>query len=75
MDREAWCAAVHGVTKGRTRLRDGATTTLCVSGSPCCAPETLLEYNIYIKKKIKNRTTIKIQLSHFWAFIQRIQKR
>ena len=21
-DREAWCAAAHGVTKGRTRLRD-----------------------------------------------------
>ena len=21
-DRGAWCAAVHGVTKGRTRLRD-----------------------------------------------------
>ena len=23
MDREAWCAAVYEVTKGRTRLSDG----------------------------------------------------
>ena len=27
MDREAWRAAVHGVTKSRTRLSGGATTT------------------------------------------------
>ena len=22
MDREAWCASIHGVSKSRTRLRD-----------------------------------------------------
>ena len=26
-DREAWCAAVHGVVKGQTRLSDSTTTT------------------------------------------------
>ena len=27
MDRVAWCAAVHGVTKSQTQLSDGTTTT------------------------------------------------
>ena len=32
MDREAWCAAVHGVTKIRTRLSDWTTTKLEKAG-------------------------------------------
>ena len=43
-DREAWCAAVHGVTKSRTRLSDRTTTTTTAylsqhPGSPDAVPE------------------------------------
>ena len=38
-NREAWHAAVHGVTKSRTRLSDGTTTTICMPQSLHCPPE------------------------------------
>ena len=40
-DREAWCAAGHGVTKSRTQLSDSTTTYL---GLPmwCCGTESAI---------------------------------
>ena len=34
MDREAWCTAVHGVTKSRTRLSNWTRTGTCREGFP-----------------------------------------
>ena len=32
-DKGAWCVAVHGVTKSRTRLSDYKTTAMCKTGN------------------------------------------
>ena len=36
MDREAWCAAVHGVAKSWTRLRDWMYFPVLYTVGPCC---------------------------------------
>ena len=38
-DREAWCAAVHGVTKSRTRLSDYKQQQPAVKTPPCNAED------------------------------------
>ena len=35
-DREAWCAAVHGVTKVQTRVSDKTTTSTCPCAEAYC---------------------------------------
>ena len=43
MDREAWHAAVHGVTKSRTQLSKWTELTECVPSEELLIPETLEE--------------------------------
>ena len=55
MDREAWRAAIHGVTKGRTQLSDWSELSwwLCHSFEGCALPLSLLFQKEYTHRGIK----------------------
>ena len=57
MDREAWCAAIHGVAKNQTRLSDELN---CI----CNFSKFISELELFFQINIPDRKVIKISLHH-----------
>ena len=52
MDREAWCAAIHGVTKSRTRLSDWTEELNKMTLGKVYWSEKFIDYNDGINNNI-----------------------
>ena len=48
-DRESWCAAVHGVAKSRTWLREWTGTMVALTWCPHCIPSAHFLPHLYIQ--------------------------
>ena len=56
-DREAWRAAVHGVTDSRTRLSDRTATNASVSSEA-----TLVQLYVMVPSTLGERALVKIEV-------------
>ena len=65
MDREVWCAAVHGVTKSRTLLKDWTELNWC----PLSQRPLLLLPSIFPSIRVfSNESTLCIRWLKYWSF-------
>ena len=65
-DREAWCAAVHGVAKSRTWFSDWIATAMCFKKSPSGRWRTLGPNFSHIKRLTGWAFRVPSSLEHLW---------